>query len=248
MVGQVERAGGRHITLPLDTKNPLAIWRNAARLAALIRARARGHRARPLARAGLVRLARLPAHRGAFRHHLPRHLRRESAVQAALQRGDGAGEIVIAASRFIRRPDHRAARRAARPHPGHPARRRSGAFRPRRGARPTALARLARAWRLPDGAPTVVLLPGRLTALEGPGGADRRRWPAWRGATSAACWWAPTRAASATPRGWCARPQALGVADRLRLVGECDDMPAALMTVGRGGARLDRRPRRSAAW
>ena len=38
LVKSVERAGGRHITLPLDTKNPYAIWRNAARLEALIRA------------------------------------------------------------------------------------------------------------------------------------------------------------------------------------------------------------------
>src|SRR5580693_2437045 len=34
----VERAGGRNLGLPLDTRNPLKIWRNAARLAQLIRA------------------------------------------------------------------------------------------------------------------------------------------------------------------------------------------------------------------
>ena len=38
LVKAVERAGGRHITLPLDRKNPLALWRNAGRLASLIRA------------------------------------------------------------------------------------------------------------------------------------------------------------------------------------------------------------------
>ena len=32
----IERAGGTHITLPLETKNPLKIWRNAARLVRLI--------------------------------------------------------------------------------------------------------------------------------------------------------------------------------------------------------------------
>src|SRR5690242_13795776 len=37
MVGAIERAGGRHITLPLDSKNPLAMWRNAERLATVIR-------------------------------------------------------------------------------------------------------------------------------------------------------------------------------------------------------------------
>jgi len=37
MVHELERAGGRHITLPLATKSPWAIWRNAAKLAELIR-------------------------------------------------------------------------------------------------------------------------------------------------------------------------------------------------------------------
>jgi len=88
------------------------------------------------------------------------------------------------------------------------------------------LARLSRAWRLPDGVPTVVL-PGRLTAWKGHTvlisalarlvnrdaiavlvGSDQGRH----------------RYAAALVR----QAQALGVADRLRLVGECDDMPAAL--------------------
>jgi len=38
MVHEIERAGARHVTLPLDTKNPIAIRRNATRLAALIEA------------------------------------------------------------------------------------------------------------------------------------------------------------------------------------------------------------------
>ena len=37
LVAAVERAGGRHVALPLASKNPLRIWRNAAPLAALIR-------------------------------------------------------------------------------------------------------------------------------------------------------------------------------------------------------------------
>ena len=55
LVHSVLRAGGRHFTLPLQAKDPLTIWRNAARLEALIRAenvslvhaaseRSRGHR------------------------------------------------------------------------------------------------------------------------------------------------------------------------------------------------------------
>jgi hypothetical protein len=38
MVRELERAGAVHATLPLDTKNPWSMWRNAARLAELVRA------------------------------------------------------------------------------------------------------------------------------------------------------------------------------------------------------------------
>src|SRR5581483_10708591 len=83
------------------------------------------------------------------------------------------------------------------------------------------IARLARAWRLPDGVPTI-MLPGRLTRWKGQtvlvealarmqnrdtiavlvGAAQRRRF-------------ADELIALATR---------LGVADRLRLAGHCDDM------------------------
>src|SRR3984957_13691241 len=39
MVRQIERASGIHIELPLTTKSPFGIWRNAAALEALIRER-----------------------------------------------------------------------------------------------------------------------------------------------------------------------------------------------------------------
>ena len=89
------------------------------------------------------------------------------------------------------------------------------------------LARLVGAWRLPDGVP-IVLLPGRLTGWKGQPvlieaiarlsrrdvccvlvGSDqgRRRYAA----------------------GLVRQAEALGIAARLRLAGECDDMPAALM-------------------
>src|SRR5690242_10262237 len=37
LVATIERAGGRHITLPLLGRSPAAIWRNAGRLDRLIR-------------------------------------------------------------------------------------------------------------------------------------------------------------------------------------------------------------------
>ena len=37
LVGKLEKLGAKHVTLPLDTKSPFGIWRNAGRLAQLIR-------------------------------------------------------------------------------------------------------------------------------------------------------------------------------------------------------------------
>jgi glycosyltransferase involved in cell wall biosynthesis len=87
--------------------------------------------------------------------------------------------------------------------------------------------RLAQAWRLPE-ATAVVLLPGRLTSWKGQGvliealarinrkdvcgvlvGSDQGRHHYSSGLVK--------------------RSEALGMGDRLRLVGQCDDMPAALM-------------------
>ena len=135
------------------------------------------------------------------------------------------GERVIAASRFI-------ADLIARQHGTDPAHIRIIP----RGVDPAVfdpgavsgdrVARLAAAWRLPDGA-SVVLLPGRLTA--------------WKGQTVLV-----EALARMSRRDACCvlvgsdqgrrryaerlirQAEALGVAERLRLGGECDDMPAAL--------------------
>ena len=228
LVAAVERAGGRHVTLPLDSRNPLAIWRNAARLAALIRAeRVEIVHARSRAPAWSAWLAcrRTGAHfvttyHGTYGEDLP-FKRRYNAVMAQRRAGDR------------RQPLHRRPRswRGTAPtgaHPGHPPRCRSGACSIRPQCRGDRMARLAQAWRLPDGAP-IVLLPGRLTGWKGQAvliealarmRAPRRVRRAGRIGPGAP---ALCRAADR------ARPNALGVADRLRLAGDCDDMPAALM-------------------
>ena len=82
MAALVARAGGRNIALPLDTKIALGVWRNAGASRRYHPRRAGRDRARPLARPGLVGLARRPPHRRPFRHHLPRALRRAPAAQA----------------------------------------------------------------------------------------------------------------------------------------------------------------------
>src|SRR5580658_6414139 len=226
MVGQVAHVGGRHIALPLDTRNPFAVWRNAARLAALIRREGAvivHARSRAPAWSAWLACRRTGAHfvttyHGTYAENLP-FKRAYNSVMAR-------GEIVIAASRFIAgliRAQHGvpADRIRVIPRGVDPARFDPDAVSHER------LARLSRAWRLPDGAPTVVL-PGRLTA--------------WKGHTVLidALARLPRRDVVAVLVGsdqgrhryaaaLVGRAQALGIADRLRLVGECDDMPAALM-------------------
>ena len=226
MVGAVERAGGRHITLPLDSKNPLAMWRNAERLATVIRGEGVGivhARSRAPAWSAWLACRRTGAHfittyHGTYKEDLP-FKRHYNAVMAK-------GERVIAASRFIagliatrhRVPDERI---RVIPRGIDPAMFDPGAVAPDR------IARLLAAWRLSDGMP-IVLLPGRLSRWKGQSvliealahmarrdvccvlvGSDqgRRRYA----------------------NGLIRQAEALGVADRLRLVGECNDMPAALM-------------------
>ncbi len=225
LVPAIERAGGRHITLPLTSKNPLMMWRNAERLATLIRAERIDivhARSRAPAWSAWLACQRTGAHfvttyHGTYGENLP-FKRHYNSVMAK-------GEVVIAASRFI-------AELIAERHGVPPARIRliPRGVDPARFD-PTAVsgervARLAAAWRLPDGT-AVALLPGRLTGWKGQSvlidavarlsrqdvccvlvGSDQGR------------------------RRYAARlihqAEKLGIAERLRLVGECNDMPAAL--------------------
>ena len=226
LAAAVERAGGRHIVLPLSTKNPLGICRNAARLAALIAAHgvAIVHaRSRAPAWSAWLAARRTGVHfvttyHGAYGEDLP-FKRRYNAVMAR-------GERVIAASAYI-------ARLVEARHGVDPARIRVIP----RGVDPAAfdpdavsadrIARLAAAWRLPDGHVTIVL-PGRLTGWKGQGvlldaiarlprqdvccvlvGADQGR--------------------AHYTRRLIRQAEALGIAQRVRLVGQCNDMPAAML-------------------
>jgi glycosyltransferase involved in cell wall biosynthesis len=156
---------------------------------------------------------------GTYDEDLP-FKRRYNAVMAR-------GELVIAASRFI-------AELIVARHGTDPGRIRIIP----RGVDPTVFdpgavlgdrgLRLLRSWRLADSVRSIVLLPGRLTSWKGQGvliealarmarpdvccvlvGSDQgRRHYAERLIRQA---------------------KACGIADRVRLVGECDDMPAALM-------------------
>jgi glycosyltransferase involved in cell wall biosynthesis len=226
LVPAVESAGGRHLTLPLACRNPLIIWRNAARLASVIRAEG-VHvvhaRSRAPAWSAWLACRRTGAHflttyHGTYSEDLP-FKRKYNSVMAK-------GERVIAASRFIadlivRQHQIEASRIRVIPRGVDLA-----TFNPM-GISGDRMMRLARAWRLPEAA-TVVLLPGRLTSWKGQGvliealarinrkdvcgvlvGSDQGRHHYSSGLVK--------------------RSEALGIGDRLRLVGQCDDMPAALM-------------------
>ena len=226
LVQAVEDAGGRHIAVPLKAKTPFGIWRNAQRLEAVLR----DHkvsivhaRSRAPAWSAWIACQRtgtpfLTTYHGTYGENLP-FKRRYNAIMAR-------GEIVIAASRFI--ADLVTAR-----HGIDPSRIRviprgvdTAAFDPGAVAAER-LTRLREAWRLPDRA-RVVMLPGRLTAWKGhtvlldaiarlPSadvvcvlvGSDQGRWRY-----------------SAQLRQ---RAEDLRIGERLRMVGQCDDMPAALM-------------------
>jgi glycosyltransferase involved in cell wall biosynthesis len=162
---ELAKCGATHVCLPLATKSPVGIWRNARALESLIAAEniALVH-ARSRAPAWSAWLAARRAGRhfvttwhGTYNEDLPLK-RRYNAVMAY-------GERVIAISRFI--ADHLAARAPVDPsrirvipRGVDPQRFDPGAV---NGARIEAMARhLA----VPDGAP-IVLLPGRITRWKG---------------------------------------------------------------------------------
>ncbi len=220
MVPQVEAAGGRNLALPLDTKNPLAIWRNAALLEAVIRAEGvRLVHARSRAPAWSAFLAARRAgvpfvttYHGAYNENVPG----KRAYNAVMARG----ERVIAISRFI------AGLIVARHHVD-PARIRiiprgvdPAVFNPDAVAEDR-VRRLAETWHLPPGRP-VAMLPGRLARWKGQSLFLR----ALAGRDAVGVLVGDARQHAPYARELAAEARRLG-AD-LRLVGHCDDMPAAL--------------------
>ena len=226
LVAAIEAAGGHHVRLPLATKNPSAIWSNAARLESLIRSEGVSivhARSRAPAWSAWLACRRTRTHfvttyHGAYSENLP--LKRQyNGVMAW-------GEIVIAASRFIadlirRRHGVPQGRIRVIPRGVDPAVFDPGAVAPGR------LSRLATDWKLPAGK-RVVMLPGRLTAWKGHAvlldalarlqrqdfcvvlvGSDQGRTHYMDQLFQQA--------------------KRLGVVDRVRLGGDCDDMPAALL-------------------
>ena len=225
LVPAITRAGGRHITLPLDTRNPIQILRNATRLAGLIEAEGVSlvhARSRAPAWSAYVAARRtgipfVTTYHGAYGEDLP-FKRRYNAVMAR-------GAIVIAASRYIAglieaRHGIDPARIRVIPRGVDPA-----SFDPAIITGPR-VAKLAEAWHLPEDG-RVLMLPGRLTG--------------WKGQSVLIAALARLAATDTVAvlvgsdqgrRAYAARllrqAASLGLADRVRFAGDCADMPAAL--------------------
>lgn len=166
MVRELERAGARHIEMPLDSKNPLVMHRNASRLVDLIRAqgvdlvhaRSRAPAWSALAAANKTGARFVTTFHGTYNLGLWGLKQRYNEVMAR-------GERVIAISDFI--AEHLRTVYGADPdrirviHRGVDV----GKLDPARVAG-VRIAQLVRQWRLPEGA-RVIMLPGRLTRWKG---------------------------------------------------------------------------------
>ena len=226
LVHSVQRAGGRHFTLPLQARNPVTIWRNAARLEALIRAENVSivhARSRAPAWSAWLACQRTGVHfvttyHGVYGEDLP-FKRRYNAVMAK-------GEVVIAASHYVAREIHRR-------HNVDPARIRVIP----RGVDPLVfvpdavsgerIARMAQTMRVPDGMHTIVI-PGRLTSWKGQAvllqAIARLPW------TEVCCVLVGSdQGRTKYTRELEQLSKSLGIADRVRIIGQVEDMPAALM-------------------
>ena len=225
MVPALEALGAKHITLPLTAKSPLAIWRNAAALGALMRAEgvALIHaRSRAPAWSALMaaRRAGLPfvtTYHGAYNEGFPG----KRLYNSVMARGDR----VIAISHFIAdliRTRHGVPEARLRVIPrGVDPRRFDPAL-----VSAERIEKLRTAWGLPDGR-LIIMLPARVTRWKGqmvlveamarlPGDSlallvgDAEERPAFKAELLA-------------------RIESLGLKDRVRLVGHANDMPAALL-------------------
>ena len=229
LVPSVQKAGGRHVTLPLHSKRPWTVWLNAARLAGVVRA----HnvtivhaRSRAPAWSAWLAARRTGAHFVTTYHGTySEGFAGKRAYNAIMARG----ERVIAIS-------HHIAGLVVGRHGVDPARVRviprgvdPAVFDPTRvGAE--RIRRLVAAWRLPDGAETI-LLPGRLTRWKGQAVLiEALALMARKDVVAVLAGDAQGRDHYAAELA--ARADRLGLGARVRIVGHCEDMPAALALAG----------------
>jgi glycosyltransferase involved in cell wall biosynthesis len=224
LAGAVEHAGGRNLILPLDTKNPLRLWRNAALLEQAIRreqVEIVHARSRAPAWSAWLAARRTGAHfvttyHGAYGEDGPGK-RHYNSVMAR-------GERVIAISRFV-------ASLIMHRHGVDPGRIRiiprgvdPAVFDPDAVA-PERVQALAERWRLPEGQP-LVMLPGRLTGWKGQSVLiDALARMARKDAVGVLVGAAQGRHRYVRDL----QEQAARLGVDVRVVGDCTDMPAALL-------------------
>jgi len=224
-VSTIERAGGRNIILPLDSKNPRKIYRNARLLAdvidaegvAIVHARSRAPAWSAWLAAQRTGARFMTTYHGAYNENMwfKRHY---NAVMAK-------GERVIAVSEFIAaliRERHgidpnliRVIHRGVDPAMFDP-----GLVSPAR------LIKVARTWRLEDGQP-IIMLPGRISRWKGQN-VLIEALALMRNRDACAVLVGDDQGRHKLVRELSDQAERLGVARRLRFVGHCDDMPAAM--------------------
>ncbi|HQT64706.1 MAG: glycosyl transferase [Acidocella sp. 20-57-95] len=220
------RAGAKIVTLPLASKSPFTMRRNASLLAKLIRDEkidlVHAHSRAPAWSAlWATRRTKTPfvtSYHGTYNENAP-FKRRYNAVMAA-------GDRVIAVSAFIGslvRERHKVGDDRLRIIPGGVD---ANKFDPSlvQGDR---MAKLARDWRLDVDAP-LIMLAGRLTPWKG----QRvliAALPLMRHKDAVAVLVGSDQGRETYAQSLIAQAEALGVSSRLRMVGHTEDMPAALM-------------------
>ena len=223
--GDLARAGAAHFTLPMASKNPLVMRRNATALAGLIRRLGIDivH-----ARSRAPAWSAWSAARATGSHFVTTFHNAYGAGSALKRRYNGVmakGERVIAISHFV--ADH-----AATVYGVGPDRLRTiprgvdlDSFDAARVGASRIIA-LARQWRLPDGAP-IVMLPGRLTRWKG--GLDFIAAISALGRRDICCVLVGAEQRRGFRQELASAIEGSGLSSLFRIVEDCRDMPAAYM-------------------
>jgi glycosyltransferase involved in cell wall biosynthesis len=224
LVAELERLGARHIPLPLATKSPSRIWRNAALIAALakeegvalIHARSRAPAWSALVAARRARIPFVTTYHATYSEGFPG----KRLYNSVMARGDR----VIAISHHIAahiRATHRTGEDRLRVVlRGADARRFDPALVP-----PARAAALRQGWGIPAGAP-LILMPARLTRWKGQA-VLVEALALLPGAHAVLAGDAQGR--DAYVQSLLATAERLGVTQRVHLPGHVEDVPAALM-------------------
>lgn len=164
-VGELSRIGATHINMPVDSKNPVIMWRNIGRLKKIIKKHDVGIvHARSRAPAWSAwRACKGTAARFITTCHAPYNISGE--VKRLYNGSIANGEIIIAISDYVSRylqENYKIDPARIRTIPrGIPLER----FHPT-AVTPERMITLAREWRIPDGA-NIVMMPGRITRWKG---------------------------------------------------------------------------------